>query len=146
MKLAKLPNASIVPVDEHGFIAVDLMVDLSTIINSDLEGLLDHLSDLATGTGVLSNISYKPIEVVDGAIKLKVCGNLELIEHEVIEAGAMPMQAFEVTVSRISYGSRTFVLSARTEDEAREIGADDAGNHLYDEHCAEYEVTAIVRS
>lgn len=53
----------------------------------------------------------------------------------------LPMKEFEVTVTRIGYGSRTVRLSAKTLQHAFDIADDDAGNHLYNEHTSEYGFT-----
>lgn len=134
----KLPNGDVVAVDENGFISTQVEVDLSEFINNDLEGVLDLLSEKATGTEVLSDISYAVVGHRNNSLTVKVTGSIDIIDVEDIDPESLPMQEFEVEVTRIGYGSRTFQLSARTADEARNIADDDAGNHLYSESASDY--------
>lgn len=57
-----------------------------------------------------------------------------------IDLDSLEEVEFEASVTRIGYGVRTFRLSARTEEDAIDMADDDAGNHLYSEHCSEYQV------
>jgi hypothetical protein len=50
---------------------------------------------------------------------------------------------FHVVVSRTSYASRTIDIWAKNKAEAKRLALDDAGNHLYNEHDADYSVDAI---
>lgn len=45
---------------------------------------------------------------------------------------------FEVDVCRIGYGARTLVVKACSAAEAKELALDEAGNHEYNEHTADY--------
>lgn len=134
----KLPNGKIVPVDTNGFITTQVEMDLSEFINSNLEGVLGLLSEKATGTEVLSNISYSVVSHRDNALTVKVTGSIEIIDVEDVDIETLPMQEFEAEVTRVGYGNRTVRLSARTADEARDIADDDAGNHLYSEYASNY--------
>lgn len=139
-KYTKLPNGEIVSVDENDFISVTVEVELSKFIDNDLEGILDLLSEEATGTELLSNISYSVVGHRGDVLEIKVSGSIESIEDvEEVEQDDLPMAEFEVTVTRVGYGSRTVRLSARTAEEAQEIAEDDAGNHSYSEHHSDYE-------
>lgn len=138
-KFAKLPNGLVTSVDENGFISVIIDMSLSEFIDNDLEGVLDLISNNATGSELLSNISYSVVGHHGDVLTLKVVGSIESIDDaEDIEESELPMQEFEVEVTRVGYGNRTIRLSARTEDEARDIADDDAGNHLYPEHASNY--------
>jgi hypothetical protein len=141
-KYVKLPNDQIVAVDENGFITIQIEMDLSAFIDNDLDGLLDLLSSEATGTEVLSNISHSVVGHHGNALSIKVSGSIEMIDVEEIDIESLPMQEFEAEVIRVGYGNRTVRLSARTIEEARDIADDDAGNHLYPEHTAEYIIEA----
>lgn len=138
-KFVKLPNGLVTNVDEHSFITVTIDISLSAFIDNDLEGVLDLISNGATGSELLSDISYSVVGHQGDILKLKVTGSIESIEDaEDVEESELPMQEFEVEVTRVGYGNRTFRLSARTEGDARDIADDDAGNHLYPEHASDY--------
>lgn len=142
-KYVKLPNDQIVAVDENGFIGVQVEVDLSKFIDNDPEAVLDMLSEEATGTEVLCNISYSVVGHHGDTLSIKVTGSLECIDVEEIDPEKLPMLEFEVLVTRVGYCHRTAQFSARTADEARVIAGDDAGNHLYSEHESEYHTEVL---
>lgn len=146
MPYIKLPNDTIVSMDEHDYITVTVEVDLSEFINNDHEGVLALLSEKATGTELLSDISYTVIGHRSNMLEIKVTGCisdlLELEEIDEIAHDSLPLVAFDVEVTRIGYGTRTVCVSARTAEEAEDIADDDAGNHTYSEHHADYEVRA----
>lgn len=138
-KFVKLPNGRVTSVDENGFITVTIDMELSSFIDNDLEGVLDLISHGATGSELLSDIGYSVVGHQGDTLKLKVTGSIEAIDDaEEVEEADLPMLEFEVEVTRVGYGNRTVRLSARTEDEARDIADDDAGNHLYSEHASDY--------
>lgn len=141
-KFVKLPNEEIVEADENGFIAVQVEVDLSEIIDNNLEGVLDVLSEKATGTEVLSNISYSVVGHQGNTLTVRVTGSIEIIDVEDVDVEKLPMREFEVQVTRVGYGNRTVRLSARTVEEAQNIADDDAGNHMYSEHVSNYIIEA----
>lgn len=137
----RLPNGAIVALDEHGYVAVKVQIELADLMGDGLEAALDAISDAATGTDALSDISYTVVGHAGGnALDILARGSIELIEHEVLSYDELPLVEFEAQVTRVSYGSRTVRLSAKTLDDARGIADDDAGNHAYDEHHAHYEV------
>jgi hypothetical protein len=47
-------------------------------------------------------------------------------------------KTFEVTVMRISYASRKAIVTANSEDEAKEKALNTAGDYTYSEHDADY--------
>jgi hypothetical protein len=52
------------------------MVELHEIINNDLEGFLDILSERAVGNGLLMDIAYRVVAVQDdGTLILEVDGD-----------------------------------------------------------------------
>lgn len=64
---------------DTGFITGRFEVDLSTIIECDLEQLLDMLSHRMIGSHLLTDIEYKAVDVtVDGAIVIDVEGDPEM--------------------------------------------------------------------
>lgn len=136
----KLPNGRIVSCDPAGFIRVTVDVELSTFIDNDLDGVLGTLSMEATGTELLSNISYSVVGHQGNTLSISVVGSVEMIDDaEEVPERDLPRIDFEVDVTRIGYGHRTVTISARTEDEAVNLADDDAGNHEYPESSSEYE-------
>jgi len=127
-KYVKLPNDQVVAVDKNGIITVQVEVDLSEFIDNDLEGVLDLLSEEATGTEVLSDISYLIVGHQGNVLSIQVTGSIGMIDVEDVDLDTLPMQEFEAEVTRVGYGNRTVRLSARPADEARDIADDDAGN------------------
>ena len=47
------------------------------------------------------------------------------------------------TVIRTSYASKEITVMAQNEAEARVKALDEAGNHIYNEHNADYEVDGV---
>lgn len=141
-KYVKLPNEKIVALDSDGFIHVKVEIELSSVIDTDGEGLLDTLSELATGSTLLSDISYKIVGHSDDVLDMLVSGSVDGIREndglDEVSVDDLPEREFEVQVTRVGYGNRTIRLSARTEQAAIEIADDDAGNHLYSEHHSDY--------
>jgi hypothetical protein len=56
-------------------------VDLSEIIDTDLEGFLDILSERATGSPLLMDISYRIVSVENDTLKIEVDGDTSAIEE-----------------------------------------------------------------
>lgn len=50
---------------------------------------------------------------------------------------------FKVTVVRTSYARKDIVVEAKDADEARRLGLDQAGSHLFSEHDADYDVEHV---
>ena len=136
----QLPNGRVTYVNEIGFVSVTCNIDLSVFIDNDLEGVLDTLSEEATGSSCLTNVSYKVTGHEGNTLKILISGDIEAIEATPVDLDKIAPMEFEATVSRIGYGSRTFRLSARSEIEAELIADDDAGNHVYNEHSSVYEI------
>jgi len=138
----KLPNDKIVQLDTEGRITVDVHVELEQFIGNDREGVLDVLSEAATGTELLGDISYKVVGHEGDTLHIEVSGDIELVDAEEVDHDELPEQEFEVQVTRVGYGNRTFRLSAKTEAEAIHMADDDAGNHTYSEHASDYLIEA----
>jgi len=138
----KLPNGVVTSVNDHGYISASVHVDLSAFIDNDRQAALELMSDAATGSRLLRDVTYSVIGHCGNALQLEVTGRIDLIKglEYVPEADMlnMPMLEFEAEVTRIGYGNRTFRLSAKTAEDARDIADDDAGNHLYSEHASDY--------
>lgn len=137
----KLPNDTIVVVDQNDFITAKVEVDLSEFIDNDLEGVLDLLSERATGASILSDISYKVINHEGNALQIAVTGCISEIEIENVSLDTLPLTVFELEVTRIGYGARTIRRSARTLEEAIAKADDEAGNYTYPEHASDYLIT-----
>ncbi len=137
----KLPNGQVVEVSADGFVTIPVAIELSEIIDRDLEGLLDLMSDRAIGSECLSDINYE-LKAHDGmTLMFDVTGCIDLVEADLqhLAEGELPLQEFNVSVTRIGYGQRTATVMARTQAEAIQCADDDAGNHLYSEHTSQYE-------
>lgn len=138
-KLIKLPNEAIVTVDQYGRINTKVDVDLSELIDLDLEQLLSLLSERATGSELMTDISYSVSGHCGDTLALDVSGGIDMIEDvEKVNVKQLPLIEFDVEVTRIGYGSRSERIKARTMDEAIRIADEEAGNHLYSEHHSEY--------
>ncbi|KWN06424.1 hypothetical protein WT83_27470 [Burkholderia territorii] len=137
-RYVKLPNEKIVLVGADGYITVKVGIPLSTVINRDLDGFLDVLSEEATGSICLSDISYAVVNHCGDVLELNVTGNCADLDVEDVDFGALPLIEFQVEVTRISYGERSVRIAARTLEDALDIASDDAGNHIYPERESEY--------
>lgn len=73
------PNGREFTIDEHGYIRGEVIVDLSDLIDSDLEGALDLFSDRLTGSDILMDIAYKALRVEDGSVVIEVSGDPSMI-------------------------------------------------------------------
>lgn len=135
---AQLPNGNIALVNGEGQIVVNFETDLNDIFEMAGDDLEAWLAEMATGDeNGLSNITFRIVSIsAPHGLTIEVAGKLADVEE--VQEDQLPMQEFEVQVTRVSYGSRTIRLSARTPDEARDIADDDAGNHTYSEHHAKF--------
>ncbi|WP_321967058.1 hypothetical protein [Burkholderia cepacia] len=137
-RYVRLPNGNIVVVGDENFISVKVEVDLSEIIDSDLKGFLALLSEKATGSCLMSYINYSVSRSYGSTLEISVIGSIERLKVEDVDIDSLPMAIFDVEVTRVSYGSRTVRLSAKTREDALDTAADDAGNHTYSECTSEY--------
>lgn len=141
MRIVKLPNGTARRVSEDGRIGCTVEIDLLEILGQGEAALLERLSERAVGAPTLSNTTYSVVGNHKNTLIFQVRGSVERVEGvEELALDALPEVEFEAVVTRIGYGVRAFRLSARTEDDAIEIADDDAGNHLYNEHCSQYEI------
>lgn len=141
-RYVQLVNGNVVPLDELGFIKVIVSVEISDLITNDLEKVNDLLSNAATGADTLSDISISVVGHHGNTLQVQVTGQIDL-EHVIeVSLDDLPLVEFEVQIARISYGSRTVRLLARTEQEAIDIADDDAGNHTYSEQNSDYVIEA----
>jgi hypothetical protein len=82
-RAVKLPNERIALCDDDDYTEIfGVVVSLSSIINSDFEGFLDMLSEEATGSESMQDISYSLIGVLDGDLVFKVTGVITDIDTE----------------------------------------------------------------
>jgi hypothetical protein len=58
--------------DENGFISGLVLVDISDIIDGDLESLLDTVSEKLVGSPLGMEIEYKPVGALNGDIVMRV--------------------------------------------------------------------------
>ncbi|KAF7956342.1 hypothetical protein AWV80_38760 [Cupriavidus sp. UYMU48A] len=137
-RYAQLANGNIALVNGDGQIVVTFETDLNDIFEMAGDDLEAWLAEMATGDeDGLSNITFRIVSIsAPHGLTIEVAGKLADVEE--FPQDQLSMQEFEVQVTRVSYGSRTIRLSARTLDEARDIADDDAGSHSYSEHHAEF--------
>ncbi|KAH0432937.1 hypothetical protein [Paraburkholderia fungorum] len=142
-RYVQLPNGNTARVND-GKIVVTFEADLNDVFEMAGNDLESWLAEMVTGeVDGLSNISYRIVGTSGPhGLTIEAAGTLADIEVEDLKEGDIPLQEFEVQVTRMSYGSRTIRLSARTPDEARDIADGDAGNHTYNEHHSEYIIQA----
>lgn len=88
MRVIKLPNSKIVLCDEDEMIEVsNVSIHLSSVINNSIEGFLDLLSEQATGSPVLMDISYDLRYCNPGGeLVFYVAGCVAEINYEVLAA------------------------------------------------------------
>lgn len=67
---------------ENNIITGNVSIPLTDIIHGDIETFLDALSNALTGTTLLMDISYVPIEVSDDNIIFQVSGDVSMILDE----------------------------------------------------------------
>lgn len=60
-RFVKLPNGVLASMDESGYITTVIQMDLSTLIDNDLESVLDFMSNAAIGSELLNNINYSVV-------------------------------------------------------------------------------------
>jgi hypothetical protein len=79
-----LPNGDLVVPNEHGFITGEVRLTVNELIDHlDLDGVLDQMSELLTGSPLLTDISYHPLRIEDGMIVFEVTGHVgEIINAE----------------------------------------------------------------
>lgn len=71
-----LTNGKTVELDADGYIEVKVEVGLNELIDADLEGFLDLVSEKATGTSLLMDVNYHLNRVVDKyTVELVVTGD-----------------------------------------------------------------------
>lgn len=136
----QLPNGLVTRIDGRGFVTVPVEIDFEDCIKHSSSWANAKLSQLATGSVLLQDMTYQVIGHQGNQVKVLVTGRVGPIGASLIEADELPLAEYEVEVTRVSYGSRTIRLSARSANDAFDIADDDAGNHLYSEKDAEYQI------
>lgn len=88
MRVIKLPNGKIVLCDEDEMIEVsNVSIHLSSVINNDIEGFLDLLSEQATGSAKLLDVTYDLCYCDPGGeLIFSVAGCAMDIDYEVLAA------------------------------------------------------------
>jgi hypothetical protein len=62
------------------FVTGVVAVDLNDIIDNDLDGFMDHLSELLTGTEILMNIDYDVVGYEEhNVLHIKVSGDVSAV-------------------------------------------------------------------
>lgn len=138
-RFVKLPNATIVQVNELGFMSVVVPVEVGELISNDLEWVLDILSEKATGTTFLNNISYEVVRNTGNTLYVRVTGQVDLIDDlEEVDENQLPEVPWTVQICRIGFGFHQVELTARSEAEAMAKADAIAGNLEYRETVADY--------
>lgn len=141
MRTVKLPNGKVFRLGSDGFLVTRVDLELDAMFGLSPEALVTLLVERAIGVSALSDVTYLVTGHFSSGITFEVRGKLaRRPEIEEVVMDSIEQVEFEATVTRVGYGVRTFRLSARTEQDAIEMADDDAGNHLYSEHCSEYQV------
>jgi hypothetical protein len=143
-RYVRLPNGNTARVNGDDQIVVTFETDLNDVFEMAGNDLESWLAEMATDE--VDGLTKTTFRILDTSgphgLTIEVAGSLGEIEVTNLTEDEVPMQEFEAQVTRVSYGSRSIRLSARTLDEARDIAGDDAGNHTYNEQHAEYIIEA----
>ena len=78
-RMFTVPSGAQVHIDSSNFIETDIVISLEDAIDRDFEGFLDFISEQATGTEILSDISYDVIALTPMGIILTVTGDVSMI-------------------------------------------------------------------
>jgi hypothetical protein len=78
-KRISLPNGQITMTDGDGFITADVFVSVDELIDRDGEGVLDLLSERATGSPLLTSISFHPLYAEGRDIFMRVRGQVDML-------------------------------------------------------------------
>jgi len=141
MQVVRMPNGKVFRLGRDGSIAAKVDLDLTEVLGLTEASFAELLAERVAGARVLANVTYALIGHFGTGLTFEVRGALTPNSGaEQIDLDSLEEVEFEVSVTRIGYGVRTFRISARTEEDAIDMADDDAGNHLYSEHCSEYQV------
>lgn len=141
MQVVRMPNGKVFRLSRDGSIAAKVDLDLTEVLGVTEASFAELLAERVAGSRVLANVTYALIGHFGTGLTFEVRGALTPNSGaEQIDLDSLEEVEFEVSVTRIGYSVRTFRISARTEEDAIDMADDDAGNHLYSEHCSEYQV------
>jgi hypothetical protein len=73
-RLITFPNGKMWPVDESNVVVATLTVELSDLIDNDLESLLDVLSERALGDPCMEEVSFRPVALSGENLVVDVTG------------------------------------------------------------------------
>lgn len=141
MQVVRMPNGKVCRLSRDGSIVTKVDLDLTEVLGATEASFAELLAERGAGARVLANVTYALVRHFGTGLTFEVRG--ALIPNsgaEQIDLDSLEEVEFEASVTRIGYGVRTFRFFARTEEDAIDMADDDAGNHLYSEHCSEYQV------
>lgn len=139
-KYVQLQTGQVLPVNSMGYVTVPIEIDINDCVQHSSSWVKARISQLAIGSVLLQDMSYKVVGHRGNLVKMLVTGSIHCIGARHLDLDEIPEAEYEVEITRVSYGTRTIRLSARSSHDAAEIADDDAGNHLYTEHGAEYQI------
>ena len=141
MQVVRMPNGKVCRLNRDGSIATKVDLDLTEVLGVTEASFAELLAERGAGARVLANVTYALVRHFGTGLTFEVRGTpMPNSCVDQIDLDSLEEVEFEASVTRIGYGVRTFRLSARTEEDAIDMADDDAGNHLYSEHCSEYQV------
>lgn len=141
MQVVRMPNGKVCRLNRDGSIATKVDLDLTEVLGVTEASFAELLAERVAGARVLANVTYALVGHYGTGLTFEVRGTpMPNSCVDQIDLDSLEEVEFEASVTRIGYGVRTFRLSARTEEDAIDMADDDAGNHLYSEHCSEYQV------
>lgn len=143
----QLPNGAIVTADDNKFISVLVGICLQDLIG-DVEHLNDRLSEEATGSCLLQDVSYTVVGVAeDNMLRIRVSGNISLLldSGEATPVSTPATSDYDVVVLRTGFGFHTVTVKAINDAEAEALALDTAGDHLYSEKTSDYAVVSVTQ-
>lgn len=78
-RMFTVPSGAKIPLDEHNYIETWILIDLCEVVDRDLEGFLDYISEKACGSDMLMDINYRVSGAKEDMIILTVGGDVSMI-------------------------------------------------------------------
>jgi hypothetical protein len=145
-KYIKLENGTIVPVSKQGFITLPVSMSLSSLIRGNLEDIQDAMSIQATGSSLLTDISYVVKDHTGDSIIIDLTGNISELDVEEVNLDEMPNLDWNIEVTRADWGSTTIKVFAKTAGLAIKVAEEDPWGLVFSEKNAEYTFVATKRN